>query len=300
MRGSVADQNRAEYAEPMYWYTLQNGTAFPSCSMIFIHHDSKQGDSRGTSALVDAVDEDWGIRRPEDKEKDQYGNKRIITINKSRLDNEGRRFLVERNDDYTLQLLDPKDYDVAGLSAIDGLLAQMRIFGDWMSWSQIKVLEAGGKTEASKGSNLRRLVNRGLIERRGSTGKYLYRAIRVENLSMGNPPKGEGILSLRQEIPVVNWGISKLSYRHLREDFETQETDSEMLIAREDDIPSAGTDLSYSHTDNRSLRDPVEKSFPQTNGLSGLDRVPIARRVIIFELRGLKSPPKLKQHQLVQ
>ena len=47
MRGSAVDQNRAEYADPMYFYSAKNGTAYDAIGQIFIHHQNQEGGARG-------------------------------------------------------------------------------------------------------------------------------------------------------------------------------------------------------------------------------------------------------------
>ena len=46
-RGSAVDQNRSEYADPLYFLSMRNGTAFPPIGQLVIHHSNQDGGARG-------------------------------------------------------------------------------------------------------------------------------------------------------------------------------------------------------------------------------------------------------------
>ena len=221
MRGSAVDQNRAEYADPMYFYSAKNGTAYDAIGQIFIHHQNQEGGARGTTALVDAVDEVWSIRKPNKDEKEKLGNNRVIEIGKSREDNEGRTFFVKRKDDLTLQIDETCDLAGPSESAIDQMLGALRFRDDWMTAQQIYALPIGG-TEGSKKVNLNRLRNKGLVERRGSRGSYQFRAV----LSHAPAHVGAGGLVTKQiEIKDVPGDLERYKKETVsNERFETQKT----------------------------------------------------------------------------
>jgi len=176
MRGAHVNQNQAEYADPLYFLSMRNGSAFRAHASLVIHHQNMEGGARGTTALEDAVDEVWGIRKPDDKERKTLGNKRILTIGKSREDNEGRKFHIARNEDFTLSFEDPKSDDPAVATSIDQMLAALRDRYEWMSSPQVLALPVGGSTN-TKRCNLNRLVSKGLVEKRGTCRNYEFRAV---------------------------------------------------------------------------------------------------------------------------
>jgi RecA-family ATPase len=83
-RGSAFDENKKEFASPIYWLANNNGRTFPACTILLIHHANKTGGFRGSTAIRDAVDEVWGLKRPDKKQVEQTGyNARLITVEKS-------------------------------------------------------------------------------------------------------------------------------------------------------------------------------------------------------------------------
>ena len=186
MRGSAVDQNKAEYADPVYWYTGENGVMFPETTIIFIHHANKTGEFRGTTGLRDAVDEEWMIRKPKKEEMEKIGRSRPITIGKSREGNEGQRMLMVQRADLTFEINQvPEDGELedAAASVFDGLLAAMRTAGrEPMKRKEVLMLPCAGNTEAKK-KTLQRAVARGLVTRKGNhSSNYTYEAVQVKPL----------------------------------------------------------------------------------------------------------------------
>lgn len=106
-RGSAFDENKKEFAGPIYWLANNNGRLFPACSILLIHHSNKAGGFRGTTALRDAVDEVWSLRKPSDKEVERLGpSTRLISIDKSRAGRGGSKLLLKMLDDLTFELRD--------------------------------------------------------------------------------------------------------------------------------------------------------------------------------------------------
>ncbi len=180
MRGCAYDQNKAEYAEPMYWYSSENGESFPATTIVFIHHANKEGGFRGTTALEDAVDISMAIRRPEKKELEYIGaGSRLITITKSREGNEGKQLKLTQQDDLTFSLADvetPEDQSQPA-SVVDRVLVRLRESGRPLLRTQLNADPlCGGKVEAIRKA-LERLEDRGLVRSSGQGRSKQYEAV---------------------------------------------------------------------------------------------------------------------------
>jgi hypothetical protein len=180
MRGCAYDQNKAEYAEPMYWYSSENGESFPATTIVFIHHANKEGGFRGTTALEDAVDISMAIRRPEKKEQEFLGTgSRLITITKSREGNEGKQLKLTQEDDLTFTLADveaPPGEDQPA-SVVDRVLVRLRDSRKPMSRTQLNADPlCGGKVEAIRKA-LERLEAKGLVRSTGEGRSKQYEAL---------------------------------------------------------------------------------------------------------------------------
>jgi len=123
--GAAFDENKSEFATPLYWLTKNNGQLFPATTILIIHHANKNGGFRGTSAIRDAVDETWSLQNPHNPEnklqnrpmKDQRVEKheRLITIEKSRSGRSGTKLKLGQNEDLGFYIedftpeMDPED-----------------------------------------------------------------------------------------------------------------------------------------------------------------------------------------------
>ncbi|KEF41872.1 MAG: hypothetical protein ER33_08980 [Cyanobium sp. CACIAM 14] len=110
--GDVSE-NEGAYAAPLYSMARRNGAesapgGFPSCAIVWIHHNTKSGDSfRGTDRILNAVDESWELFQPDEQQEEEFGpNARVLKIGKSRYDRSGDRLLVERDHNLTYTLRD--------------------------------------------------------------------------------------------------------------------------------------------------------------------------------------------------
>jgi hypothetical protein len=182
MRGSAYDQNKAEYAEPIYWYSAENGESFPATTIVFIHHAAKSGDFRGTSALQDAVDESWGIKRPEKSELERVGaSARLITIGKSREGNEGKQLILRQKEDLTFSLQDLPPVDgvdsASPASIIDRVLQRLRTKGVPMTKAELNADPLLGGSVSAISKSLQRLVDRGLVVVEGDRSSKRYLAV---------------------------------------------------------------------------------------------------------------------------
>jgi hypothetical protein len=171
-RGSAFDENKKEFASPIYWLSNNNGRLFPGCTILLIHHANKTGGFRGSTAIRDAVDEVWGLRRPDKRQLEQVGhNARLIAVEKSRAGRDGSRLLMKLEDDLTFSLADYVETDVESAnpaSVVDRVLQRLR--AAYPRALAVTDLAAdplcGGKVAAIRKS-LQRLLSRGLIEIRG-------------------------------------------------------------------------------------------------------------------------------------
>ena len=190
MRGCAFDQNKAEYAEPLYWYSAENGESFPATTIVFIHHANKEGGFRGSTALEDAVDESWAIRRPEKAELERVGTSaRLITITKSREGNEGKQLVLRQQADLTFELKDlPVDTtgEEGPASIVDRVLQRLRTRGLPMTRKELNADPVvGGSVEGIRKA-LERLEDRGLVT---SQGKASYKQFSAVLAHRGVGPK---------------------------------------------------------------------------------------------------------------
>ncbi len=108
----TVDGNKQIVSAPLYWLEANNGTAFPKCTFVVIHHNNKQGGFRGHSSIRDAVSETWSISKPTDAEMEanEWGEdtfrRRKITIGKSRSNREGDSLITYLHEDFTMDLED--------------------------------------------------------------------------------------------------------------------------------------------------------------------------------------------------
>jgi len=167
--GKAFDENKSDFATPLYWLTRNNGVLFPATTIVIIHHANKQGGFRGTSAIRDAVDEVWALKRPSERQQEVVGaNARLIAIEKSRSGRGGTGLLLKLEDDLTFTLSDyvPEvDPVETGPSAItDRVLARLRvIYPEARTRAELNADPiVGGRVTAIRKA-LQRLEKRGLI-----------------------------------------------------------------------------------------------------------------------------------------
>ena len=167
--GKAFDENKSDFATPLYWLTRNNGVLFPATTILIIHHANKQGGFRGTSAIRDAVDEVWALKRPSERQQEAVGaNARLIAIEKSRSGRGGTGLLLRLEDDLTFTLSDyvPEvDPAETGPSAItDRVLARLRVcYPEARTRAELNADPiVGGRVTAIRKA-LQRLEKRGLI-----------------------------------------------------------------------------------------------------------------------------------------
>ena len=101
------EENRREYALPIKKLVRRNGQDFPACSIIIIHHNTKEGKFRGTTAIKNAVDETWNMKKLSMNDAAEMGltaNSRLVSVEKSREDREGLRMIFTLLPDYTYSI----------------------------------------------------------------------------------------------------------------------------------------------------------------------------------------------------
>jgi hypothetical protein len=168
-RGSAFDENKKEFASPIYWLANNNGRLFPACTILLIHHANKTGGFRGSTAIRDAVDEVWGLRRPDKKQVEQTGyNARLITVEKSRAGRDGSKLLMKLESDLTFSLADYMEVDTESAgpaSIVDRVLQRVRAaYPRSVSRSDLAADSLCGGSVAGIRKAVQRLVSRGLIE----------------------------------------------------------------------------------------------------------------------------------------
>lgn len=168
-RGSAFDENKKEFASPIYWLANNNGRTFPACTILLIHHANKTGGFRGSTAIRDAVDEVWGLRRPDKKQAEQTGsNARLITVEKSRAGRDGSKLLMKLERDLTFSLVDYVEAEGDASSpatVVDRVLQRIRaVYPRSVSRADLAADPLCGGSVGGIRKAIQRLMSRGLIE----------------------------------------------------------------------------------------------------------------------------------------
>jgi hypothetical protein len=212
-RGSAFDENKKEFASPIYWLANNNGRTFPACTILLIHHANKTGGFRGSTAIRDAVDEVWGLRRPTPQQVAQTGsNARLITVEKSRAGRDGSKLLMKLESDLTFSLADyvEMDTDSAGpASIVDRVLQRVRaVYPRSVSRSDLAADPLCGGSVSGIKKATQRLVSRGLIwvsgetpGKHGAPGSPLFQAITSREKPKNVCPAGADSLVRLESTP---------------------------------------------------------------------------------------------------
>ena len=195
-RGSAFDENKKEFASPIYWLSNNNGRVFPACTILLIHHANKTGGFRGSSAIRDAVDEVWGLRRPDKRQLEQTGsNARLITVEKSRAGRDGSKLLLKLESDLTFSLADYVEMDLESAgpaSIVDRVLQRLRAAHPRaITRSELAADPLCGGSVTAIRKALQRLVSRGLVEipaQQGAKNANLYQAVLSRDTSISSSP----------------------------------------------------------------------------------------------------------------
>ena len=193
--GKAFDENKSDFATPLYWLTRNNGNLFPKTTILIIHHANKNGGFRGTSAIRDAVDETWALTKPSEEEASRVGKfSRLITIEKSRQGRSGTQLLMQMNDDLSFSVADhtPEVETEPSPSSVHGrVLQRLRIIApDSRSTNELvddPLLD--GKPPAIRKS-IQRLVKKGLVEIIETDPITKYRAVLARGEVKEDVPTG--------------------------------------------------------------------------------------------------------------
>lgn len=204
-RGSAFDENKKEFAGPIYWLSNNNGRLFPACTILLIHHANKTGGFRGSTAIRDAVDEVWGLKRPDKKQVEHVGsNSRLITVEKSRAGRDGSTLLMKLENDLTFSLADyvETEGNEGPATVVDRVLQRLRaVHPRSLSRSDLAADPlCGGSVTAIKKAT-QRLVSRGLaVVLYETPEKTTYKAIiSREKTQKTCPPTPEALVQLESE-----------------------------------------------------------------------------------------------------
>jgi len=169
------EENRREFALPIKRLARRNGVDFPACSIIIIHHNTKEGKFRGTSAIRAAVDETWNMRKVSLDELMSLSlpiNTRMVTVEKSRDDREGQQMVFSLLPDYTYKIGPVPEtettvkFDTPNQHTLD-VLAVLR--ADRKAWTVAELVEhdevGGEHRKRAIRYGLQRLEQQALVER---------------------------------------------------------------------------------------------------------------------------------------
>ena len=180
--GKAFDENKSDFATPLYWLTRNNGNLFPKTTVLIIHHANKQGGFRGTSSIRDAVDETWSLSKPTEEQIHTVGqSSRLITIEKSRQGRSGTQLIMQMQDDLSFTVADhtPEvDNDPTPASVTGRVLQKLRVVYPEARSTASLVHDPllNGKPAAIRKS-IQRLFKRGLIEVEENEPRVTYKAV---------------------------------------------------------------------------------------------------------------------------
>jgi len=166
--GRAFDENKSDFATPLYWLTRNNGVLFPATTILIVHHANKQGGFRGTSAIRDAVDETWSLKKPDNSIGSLPSHCRLITIEKSRSGRSGTQLVMRMEDDLSFSISDytPEvdSANTAPSSITDRVLQRLRVIHPRTATkTELNADPLVGGKVAAIGKALQRLTKRGLI-----------------------------------------------------------------------------------------------------------------------------------------
>ena len=101
---SQFSENMVGFAQPLRKLVSRNGTDFPGTCFIVLHHNNKNGEFRGSSAIKACCDESWNMRAATGNDTDTWSiepRDRIISVEKSRDRREGAKFFFRLRANYT-------------------------------------------------------------------------------------------------------------------------------------------------------------------------------------------------------
>lgn len=163
----AGDENKAEFAQPLYWLNANNGTLWPACTIVVLHHSAKaSGTARGSGAITAAVAEVWKIDAPA-KDSGLSADQRVITIGKSRINRKGETLIQSQLEDLTVEIKEVRrkeEIQTKAGSVADKIMARLQTSGKPMSRSDLNADPLVGGSIAAIKKSLQRLENRGVLE----------------------------------------------------------------------------------------------------------------------------------------
>ena len=196
----AGDENKAEFAQPLYWLNLNNGTLWPRCVIVVLHHAARgHGGARGSTAISAAVAEVWNIKTPQ-KDSGLSADQRVITVGKSRINRSGETLIQTQEEDLTVSLVEvakKEEMQTRAGSVGERIMNRLQTKDEWVSRHELNADPLVGGSVAAIQKTLQRLENRGVIEvmeKPSPQGRptKLYRAIRVRScggcVKTGQPP----------------------------------------------------------------------------------------------------------------
>ena len=183
----AADENKAEFAQPLYWLNLNNGVLWPHCVITILHHAARgHGGARGSTAISAAVAEVWNIKTPA-KDSGLSVDQRVITVGKSRINRSGETLIQTQEEDLTVSLVEiakKEEMQTRAGSVGERIMNRLQTKDEWVSRQELNSDPLVGGSVAAIQKTLQRLENRGVIEvmeKPSTQGRptKLYRAIRV-------------------------------------------------------------------------------------------------------------------------
>ena len=185
----AGDENKAEFAQPLYWLNLNNGVLWPHCVITVLHHAARgHGGARGSTAISAAVAEVWNIKQPA-KDSGLSVDQRVITVGKSRINRSGETLIQTQEEDLTVSLVEiakKEEMQTRAGSVGERIMNRLQTKDEWVSRHELNSDPLVGGSVAAIQKTLQRLENRGVIEvmeKPSPQGRptKLYRAIRVRS-----------------------------------------------------------------------------------------------------------------------
>ena len=161
------NENKASFAQPIYWINARNGKDWPACAVVILHHTSKStGEARGSTAIAAAAAEVWRVETPTDDNK-LRPDQRLITVGKSRIGRVGERLLQIQNDDLTVGMVEwqkPDAIQTKAGSLSERILQRLLVSNKPMTMRDLCADQITGGSVSAVKKTLTRMVNRGVIK----------------------------------------------------------------------------------------------------------------------------------------